>query len=44
MEKDALIQTQKLCKSFGKRKVIDALNLKVEKGDIYGFLDPNDSG
>jgi ABC-type multidrug transport system ATPase subunit len=39
-----LLETRGLNKTFGKRKVIDNLNLKVEQGDIYGFLGPNGSG
>ncbi len=39
-----LLETRGLCKTFRKRKVIDDLNLKVEQGDIYGFLGPNGSG
>ena len=31
-------------KSFGKRKVIDNISLKVNSGEIFGFLGPNGSG
>jgi ABC-type multidrug transport system ATPase subunit len=44
MSSEVLLKTENLCKSFGKRKVIDNLNLLVEAGDIYGFLGPNGSG
>lgn len=44
MSKSVLIETKNLNKFFGKRKVINNLNLCVEAGDIYGFLGPNGSG
>lgn len=44
MYKSSLIETIKLCKSFGKHKVIDNLNLYVEEGDIYGLLGANGAG
>ena len=31
-------------KSFGKRKIIDNISLKVNSGEIFGFLGPNGSG
>ena len=44
MSKETLIQTINLCKFFGKRKILDNLNLNVQSGDIYGFLGKNGSG
>lgn len=44
MGNKVLLETRGLNKTFGKRKVIDSLNLRVEEGDIYGFLGPNGSG
>lgn len=42
---ELIIETQNLDFSYSKsRKDIDALNLKVPKGSIYGFLGPNGSG
>lgn len=41
---NSIIEIQGLSKSFGKRRVIDDINLVVEKGDIYGFLGQNGSG
>ncbi|EHQ89816.1 ABC transporter ATP-binding protein [Desulfosporosinus youngiae] len=39
-----MIEAQKLTKSFGNYKVLDDLNLKVEKGSVYGLLGPNGAG
>ncbi len=38
------IDVKKLTKSFGTKKVVDDVSLKVERGEIYGFLGPNGSG
>ena len=39
-----VLELKNVSKSFGKRKVIDNLNLEVKEGEIYGFLGPNGSG
>lgn len=39
-----VLKLKNVSKSFGKRKIIDNLNLEVEEGEIYGFLGPNGSG
>ncbi len=39
-----MIQTIGLTKEFNGFRAVDNLNLKVEKGDIYGFLGPNGAG
>ncbi|MCP4668446.1 MAG: ABC transporter ATP-binding protein [Deltaproteobacteria bacterium] len=39
-----LLATRELSKRFGKRLVVDDLNLEVHKGDIFGFLGPNGAG
>ncbi len=44
MNEEILIDVKNVNKSFGKRKVIDNLNLRVCTGDVYGFLGPNGSG
>ena len=36
-----VLELKNVSKSFGKRKVIDNLNLEVQEGEIYGFLGPN---
>jgi ABC-2 type transport system ATP-binding protein len=33
-----------LSKSFGHKRVVNGLSLRVERGEIYGFLGPNGSG
>jgi ABC-2 type transport system ATP-binding protein len=38
------IDVRGLSKSFGDKKVVDGLDLRVERGAIYGFLGPNGSG
>lgn len=38
------IQTEGLDFSFGKKKILNDLALKVPKGSIYGFLGPNGAG
>ena len=40
----AAIETNNLCKSFKGFKAVDALNLNVPEGSIYGFLGPNGAG
>ncbi len=41
---EPVIDVHNLTKSYGGRKVVDALELRVERGQIYGFLGPNGSG
>lgn len=33
-----------ICKSYGKRKVVDNLSIHVKTGEVYGFLGPNGAG
>lgn len=44
MNLNMLLETRNLTKSFHGRKVINNLNLRVMKGDIYGFLGRNGQG
>lgn len=44
MNGDYAIDVRGLSKSFGPRRVVNALDLRVETGEIYGFLGPNGSG
>jgi len=41
---DTILNIRDLSKSYGHIKAVDKLNLKVEKGDIFGILGPNGSG
>lgn len=39
-----MIQAKKVSKSFGGFKAINALNLNVKKGSVYGLIGPNGAG
>ena len=39
-----LIECRGLCKSFGKLRAVVNLDLKIYKGEFFGFLGPNGSG
>lgn len=41
---DLVVETQGLTKRYGKRTVVDRLDLRVERGQIYGFLGLNGAG
>ncbi|MBK3497326.1 ABC transporter ATP-binding protein [Viridibacillus sp. YIM B01967] len=41
---NVIIETNKLTKTFGKKNVVDNVDLKVRQGEIYGFLGPNGAG
>ena len=41
---DFAIDVRGLTKAFGGKRVVDGLDLRVERGAIYGFLGPNGSG
>jgi len=38
------IQTRKLAKVYGKRRVVDDVNVRVNSGEIVGLLGPNGAG
>lgn len=40
----SLVEFKNLSKSYGTREVLKNVNLKIEKGKIYGLLGPNGSG
>ncbi|MDQ6773885.1 MAG: ABC transporter ATP-binding protein [Candidatus Dormibacteraeota bacterium] len=40
----SVLRTDRLTKSFGSRLAVDALDLAVESGEIFGFLGPNGAG
>ncbi len=39
-----LLQTDKLCKAYKGRRVVDEVSLHVERGEIVGLLGPNGAG
>jgi len=39
-----VIETVNLCKSYGKVDALVDLNLKIKKGEVFGFIGPNGSG
>lgn len=39
-----IVQTENLSKSFAKEQAVSNINLKIRKGEIYGFLGPNGAG
>lgn len=44
MVKEAVVETKNLTRRYGKKLSVNNINLKVEKGSIYGFLGPNGAG
>lgn len=38
------IETNNLCKSYGKSRGITNVNLQIPKGEIFGFIGPNGAG
>ncbi|MDO5499708.1 MAG: ATP-binding cassette domain-containing protein [Propionibacteriaceae bacterium] len=43
-EPDLAVHTTGLTKDFGRQRVVDAIDLHVPAGSVYGFLGPNGSG
>ncbi len=41
---ESVIEAENLCKQFGSRHVLDALDFTVKPGEIFGFVGPNGSG
>ncbi len=39
-----IIETNQLTKKFSKRYAVENIDLKIKKGEIYGFLGPNGAG
>jgi ABC-2 type transport system ATP-binding protein len=44
MDETLVIETQSLTKTYGKARGIADLNLRVQRGEIFGFLGPNGAG
>ena len=38
------ISVSGLCKSFGRTRALDGLDLTVRTGEVHGFLGPNGAG
>ncbi len=41
---EAVIAVSGITKRFGEKTVVDRLDLRVNRGEIFGFLGPNGSG
>ncbi|MBV9279814.1 MAG: ATP-binding cassette domain-containing protein, partial [Chloroflexi bacterium] len=41
---EAAIETRELTKTYDRTVAVDRLNLRVERGEIFGFLGPNGAG
>jgi len=39
-----MIRMEKLCKSYGRFEAVRELDLRVERGEVFGFLGPNGAG
>lgn len=39
-----MIELQNVIKSYGDKKAVDGLNIKVKDGEIFGFIGPNGAG
>lgn len=42
--KNSVLQTRDLSKHFGDVVAVDAINLRVNEGEVFGFLGPNGAG
>ena len=41
---DQIVVTHDLTKKYKKHTSVDGLNLRIRRGEIYGFLGPNGAG
>ncbi len=41
---DVVIQTKKLTKRYGEKTAVDALDLSITRGEVFGLLGPNGAG
>ncbi len=44
MNGQTVIETQDLTKVYGEQVAVNRLNLKIDKGEVFGFLGPNGAG
>ena len=40
----SILEIENLTKKFGKFTALDGVNLKIERGEVYGFIGPNGAG
>ncbi len=40
----AIVETRSLVKDFGEVRALDGLDLRVERGEVFGFVGPNGAG
>ena len=41
---EVILKCENLCKSFGKKQILNNVSLEVNQGDILGFIGPNGAG
>ena len=41
---DTIIEARDITRNFGDFQAVDKLNLKIKKGEVFGFLGPNGAG
>ncbi|MCA6597607.1 MAG: ABC transporter ATP-binding protein [Pseudanabaena sp. M046S1SP1A06QC] len=39
-----MLEVRKICKSYGKKRVLQDLSLAIQSGEVYGLLGPNGAG
>ncbi len=44
MDRDPVVQAERLTKVYGDLAVVDALSFEVQAGELFGFLGPNGAG
>ena len=44
MQEDLLLQTNKLCKAYNGKSVVNGIDITVHKGEVVGLLGPNGAG